>query len=160
MKLNLKEPFVIIMVGTPLSGKSFWIKENYPDTNVISRDEIVMEVYGSNDYNEAFANVNQKEVNKRLEEKFIEANILKQNVIIDMTHMTPKRRKHHLGYFDDDFYKVAVTFPFLSEKEYFKRNVKRNIEENKNIPLKVLEDMKRNYSEPTRSEGFNKIINL
>ncbi len=36
--MKLKEPFVIILVGPTLSGKSTWIRNNYPDTNVISRD--------------------------------------------------------------------------------------------------------------------------
>ena len=61
---NLKEPFVIILIGPPLSGKSTWIRENFPTTEVISRDEIVMEVYGSRNYTEAFKSVDQKEVDK------------------------------------------------------------------------------------------------
>ena len=44
---NIKEPFVIILIGPPLSGKSTWIRENFPNTDVISRDEILMDVYGS-----------------------------------------------------------------------------------------------------------------
>ena len=57
---HLKEPFVIILIGPPLSGKSTWIRNNFPTTDVISRDEIVMEVYGSRNYDDAFKNVNQK----------------------------------------------------------------------------------------------------
>ena len=51
---NLKEPFVIILIGPPLSGKTTWIRQNFPTTEVISRDETVMEVYGSRNYTEAF----------------------------------------------------------------------------------------------------------
>ena len=61
---QLKEPFVIILIGPPLSGKSTWIRENFPTTEVISRDETVMEVYGSRNYTEAFKSVDQKEVDK------------------------------------------------------------------------------------------------
>ena len=54
----MNKPFVILLVGPPLSGKSFYIKEYLKniDSNVrvISRDELVMEVYGSDDYNTAF----------------------------------------------------------------------------------------------------------
>ena len=66
---NLKEPFVIILIGPPLSGKTTWIRENFPTTEVISRDEIVMEVYGSRNYTEAFKSVDQKEVDKVLAQK-------------------------------------------------------------------------------------------
>ena len=111
---NLKEPFVIILIGPPLSGKTTWIRENFPTTEVISRDEIVMEVYGSRNYTEAFKSVDQKEVDKVLTQKFIDANKEKKNVIVDMTHMASKRRKQNLNYFTDDYYKLAVIFPILS----------------------------------------------
>ena len=61
---TLKQPFVILLVGPPMSGKTTWINTNFPDIDVISRDEILMEVYGSRDYTEAFRNVDQKLVDK------------------------------------------------------------------------------------------------
>ena len=122
---NLKEPFVIILIGPPLSGKTTWIRQNFPTTEVISRDETVMEVYGSRNYTEAFNNVDQKEVDKVLTQKFLDANLAKKNVIVDMTHMASKRRKQNLNYFTNDYYKLAVIFPILSEEEYVKRNQKR-----------------------------------
>ena len=67
--MNLKNPFVILLVGPPLSGKTTWINNNFPDTYVISRDEIVMEVFGSRNYNDAFRNVNQKDVDKVLRQR-------------------------------------------------------------------------------------------
>ena len=59
---NLKEPFVIVLIGPPMSGKTTWIKQNFPTTNVISRDDIVMEVYGSKNYTEAFKNVDLQQL--------------------------------------------------------------------------------------------------
>lgn len=44
----------MLLVGPTLSGKSTWLKTNYPNVKVISRDEIVMEVAGTIDYNKAF----------------------------------------------------------------------------------------------------------
>ena len=157
---NLKEPFVIILIGPPLSGKSTWIRENFPTTEVISRDETVMEVYGSRNYTEAFKNVDQKEVDKVLTQKFIDANVTKKNVIVDMTHMASKRRKQNLNYFTDDYYKLAVIFPILSEEEYVKRNQKRIEEENKDLPMGVVKSMISSYQPITSDEGFNKIISL
>jgi predicted kinase len=51
---ELKEPFVIFLVGVPLVGKSTFIRENFEGINVISRDEILMEVAGTRDYTEAW----------------------------------------------------------------------------------------------------------
>ena len=105
--MKLKEPFVIILVGPTLSGKSTWIRNNYPNVNVISRDEIVMEVAGTRDYNKAFEIVDHKLVDKVLADRLIEANNTQTSSIIDMTNMTVKRRLQTLRYFDDSFEKVA-----------------------------------------------------
>lgn len=157
---NLKEPFVIILVGPPLSGKSTWIRQNFTDINVISRDEILMEVYGSRNYTEAFQNVNQKEVDRVLDSRLKEANSSNQNVIIDMTHMTSKRRKQNLNYFSSDFYKLAVIFPRLSDDEYVRRNNKRIEEENKDLPIHVIKNMISSYQNIKDDEEFNKVISL
>ena len=157
---NLKEPFVIILIGPPLSGKTTWIRENFPTTEVISRDEIVMEVYGSRNYTEAFKSVDQKEVDKVLTQKFIDANKEKKNVIVDMTHMASKRRKQNLNYFTDDYYKLGVIFPILSDEEYEKRNQKRIEEENKDLPMGIVKSMISSYQPITSDEGFNKVISL
>jgi predicted kinase len=157
---HLKEPFVIILIGPPLSGKSTWIRENFPTTEIISRDETVMEVYGSRNYTEAFNNVDQKEVDKVLTQKFLDANVSKKNVIVDMTHMASKRRKQNLNYFTDDYYKLAVIFPILSDEEYERRNQKRIEEENKDLPMRIVKSMISSYQPITPDEKFNKIISL
>ena len=157
---NLKEPFVIVLIGPPMSGKTTWIKQNFPTTNVISRDDIVMEVYGSKNYTEAFKNVDQKEVDRILHERLVDANLQNKNVIIDMTHMASKRRKYNLNYFSDDYYKLAVIFPILSEDEYERRNKKRIEEENKDLPMHIVKSMISSYQPVSADEGFNKIISL
>jgi predicted kinase len=157
---NLKEPFVIILIGPPLSGKTTWIRENFPTTEVISRDETVMEVYGSRNYTEAFNNVDQKEVDKVLSKRFLDANKEKKNVIVDMTHMASKRRKQNLNYFSNDYYKLGVIFPILSDDEYVRRNQKRIEEENKDLPMRIVKSMISSYQPITPDEGFNKVITL
>ena len=153
-------PFVYILVGLPLSGKSTWIRRNYPDALVISRDDLVLEVYGSDNYSEAFKNVDHKEVDRQLDLRLKKANLDGVDVIVDMTNMVPKRRKSTLRYFSDNYNKEAYVFPFLSDDEYKLRNDKRNSEENKYIPMGVLKSMKDSYVEPTLDEGFNKITIL
>ena len=156
--LKLKEPFVIILVGAPLSGKTTFIREKFTDVNTISRDEILMEVYGSRNYSEAFQKVNQKRVDQVLDSRLKEANISKQNVIIDMTHMSSKRRKKNLEYFSDAFYKLCIIFPILSDDEYKRRNSKRIEEENKDLPMHVIKNMISSYQPIKNDEGFDKVI--
>lgn len=150
----------MLLIGPTLSGKSTWIKSNYPDVNVISRDEIVMEIAGTRDYNKAFETVDHKVVDKVLLERLTESNSNKVSTIVDMTNMVVKRRLQTLRYFDDTFYKVAVVFPILSSEEYQKRNIDRNAKENKWIPPFVIKNMINSYQEPTEEEGYNRIIKL
>jgi predicted kinase len=157
---NIKEPFVMMLIGPTLSGKSTYIRNNYPNVQVISRDEIVMEVFGSRDYNLAFKEVDQKEVDRVLVARLKDANDLKTSVIIDMTNMTVKRRMATLRNFDKDFSRVAVVFSILSDEEYTKRNIDRNAKENKWIPPFVIKSMIDSYQEPTLEEGYNRIIIL
>ena len=150
----------MMLIGPTLSGKSTYIRNNYPNTQVISRDEIVMEVFGSRDYNLAFKEVDQKEVDRVLATRLKDANDLKTSVIIDMTNITVKRRMATLRNFDKDFSRIAVVFPILSEEEYSKRNIDRNAKENKWIPPFVIKSMIDSYQEPTLEEGYNRIIIL
>jgi len=160
--LNLKYPFVMILVGHPLVGKTTWVKENFDKNDIllISRDEILMEVAGTMDYNLAYETVDQKLVDKELKSRLENAGKSDKNVIIDMTHMGSKRRKYNLSYFDDKFYKVAVVFPILDKSEYEVRNQERTLNENKSIPYSVVERMVSDFQSIKVEEGFNKVIVL
>ena len=158
--MKAKDPYVFILVGLPLSGKSTWIRRNYPDAKVISRDDLVLEVYGSDNYSEAFKNVDQKEVDRTLDLRLKDSNLNKENVIVDMTNLTTKRRKQTLRYFSDDYYKEVVVFPILDKDEYSYRNKERNERENKWIPPFVITSMLESYIVPTLDEGFDKITIL
>jgi predicted kinase len=157
---KIKEPFVMMLIGPTLSGKSTYIRNNYPSTEVISRDEIVMEVFGSRDYNSAFKEVDQKEVDRRLADRLAAAAAAKKSVIVDMTNMTVKRRMATLRNFGKDFARVAVVFPILSDEEYEKRNIDRNAKENKWIPPFVIKSMIDSYQEPSPAEGYDRTIFL
>lgn len=156
--MKTKSPFVILLSGIPMSGKSTWIRENYPDTLTISRDEIVMEVAGTRDYNLAFKTVNQKTVDKLLVKRITDAATQKVDVIIDMTNVSTKVRAKNLSYFSNDYYKVAVVLPILDSEEYKRRNEFRSMNENKFIPPFVIKSMMDSFIVPTEAEGFDKII--
>lgn len=154
------QPYILMLIGPPLSGKDTALKQMNLDAVMISRDQILMDVYGSDNYDEAFKNVNQKEVDRVLVSTFINASKDKKNVIINMTNMTRKRRISNLDYFGDEYYKVAVIFPILDEAEYERRNLKRKEEESKWIPPHVLKSMISSYQSVTKEEGFDKIVSL
>ena len=156
----MNKPFVILLVGVPLSGKSTWIRNNHPNIRIVSRDELVMEVYGSDDYNAAFKEVDQKEVDRALDLRFKEVNNNKENVIVDMTNMVVSRRTKTLRYFSNDYFKEVIVFPVLDTEEYDRRNKERNVNENKWIPPFVISSMLNSYQEPTLDEGFDKITIL
>jgi len=159
---KLKEPYVIILIGPPLSGKTTWIRQNFePETfELISRDQIVMDVHGDEDYNTAFKSVDQKEVDRILVGKLSQAGKEGKNAIVDMTHMNSKRRKFNLSFFDKDYYKLAVIFPILKDEEYVQRDKKRTEEENKSIPMHVIKNMISSYQSIKNDEGFDKVISL
>jgi predicted kinase len=158
--MNIKDPFVMLLIGPPLSGKTTWIKNNFPNTEVISRDELVMEVAKTRDYNKAFAEVDQKLVDQILQERLLKSAMDEKSVIVDMTNMTIKRRLSTLKYFGDNFYRIAVIFPILSDEEYQIRNQKRISEENKDLPLRIIKRMISSYQPISKEEGFNKIISV
>jgi len=156
--MKTKSPFVIILSGIPMSGKSTWVRENYPDTLAISRDELVMEVAGTRDYNLAFKTVDQKAVDKLLAKRITDAATQKVDVIIDMTNLSRKVRVKNLSYFSNDYYKVSVVLPILDSEEYKRRNDFRLVNENKFIPPFVIKSMMDSFVFPTDDEGFDKII--
>lgn len=161
---NLKSPYILILVGPPLVGKGWFcnlfIENIDKDVVIVSRDESLMDVYGSRNYTDAFSNVNQKAVDKELTKRLVDAGEGSKNVIVDMTHMTSKRRKQNLDYFGDEFYKVAVIFPIPTDEEFIKRNQKRIKEENKDLPMHIVKRMISQYQPIRDEENFDKIISL
>jgi predicted kinase len=159
---KLKEPYVIILIGPPLSGKTTWINKNFePESfELISRDQIVLDLHGENDYNTAFKSVDQKEVDRILVNKLSTTAKERKNAIVDMTHMNSKRRKYNLSFFGSEYYKLAVIFPILKDEEYVVRDKKRTEEEQKSIPMYVIKNMISSYQPVNKSEGFDKVISL
>ena len=159
-KLKGIDKWVMILVGTPLVGKSTFLRENFSDVDYVtlSRDECLLEVAGTDDYNLAWKTVNQKEVDKLLKSKFMDTVEAGKNCVVDMTNLSKKRRKSNLKFFDDSYFKVAVVFDHLSEDEYKRRNEKRLNEENKFIPYGVIASMKKAYTSVARDEGFDLIV--
>lgn len=160
-QIKSKSPWVIIMIGPPLSGKTSWINKNFDPSEyeLVSRDQIVVDVHGENDYNVAFKSVDQKEVDRILTKRLTDVGMSSKNAIVDMTHMGRKRRKQNLSFFKNH-YKVAVIFPILTESEYQRRNDKRTSEERKTIPIGIIKNMIDSYQTISHEEGFDKVYSI
>lgn len=156
---GLKKPFVAVLIGPPLSGKDTLIRKLDVPFNVVSRDDILMEVAATDDYNMAYEVADQKKVDRLLKEMIVENTNSENNVIINMTNMTSKRRRTILSNFKNHT-KVAIVFPILSDEEYKRRNEKRLIEEKKSIPDHVIKRMISQFQDIRHEEGFDKIITL
>jgi len=156
---NCPQPYILMLIGPPLSGKDTVLKELNLDAVMISRDQILLDVSETDDYNLAFNTVNQKEVDKRLNSLLIDTGKSDKNAIINMTHMVRKRRMYNLNFFPNHT-KIAIVFPILSDEEYKRRNEKRLIEEKKSIPDHVIKRMISQFQDIRHEEGFDKIITL
>ena len=156
---NIKEPYVLLLIGVPMSGKSTWLSKNFKG-KIISRDSIIMELCEyKNDYNKCFNTVNQKDVDKKLKESLKDSGLSSENIAIDMTNLSAKRRKGTLKNFPNH-YKIALIFDTPSSKILEDRNKTRTVNENKSIPDGVMKNMIASYQSPTKEEGFDKIINI
>ena len=60
----------------------------------------------------------------------------------------------------DNYKKDAIVFPKLKLEVYLERNLKRQKEENKFIPIIVITDMINRWEDVTLDEGFDTIIKL
>ena len=153
--------FLILLIGHPIVGKSTFIKNklNNLDFNLISRDNIILELSSTKEYNKAWDEVNHKEVDRILNKRIDNSILNNESVVIDMTNLTKKRRKGFINRFND-YYKVGILFDILSSDEIKSRNEKRNNEESKYINESIINTMISSYQTPTKEEGFDKIINV
>ena len=167
--LNNNSPFLILLVGTPLSGKSTFIethikKLKIDNINIISRDDIIQEVTKCSNYDEAWeimlSNPTiEKSIHTELVNRLIKISDNKENCVIDMTNLTIKGRNKHLAKFHKH-YKIAILFDFIDDIEYKLRESNRNLNTNKTISLSVMNRMRDSYEEVTLDEDLDLIINL
>jgi len=159
------KPLLVVLVGPPCSGKSTHIKNNFSNYTIISRDNTLME-YGLAShpdltYSELFKTLQTEDhenVDKLVTEKFMLATKNRENIVIDMTNMSPKsRRKWSQGTSNivgKEYYKQAIVF-FTGYEELLKRNTIRYGQEGKNIPEGVLLNMCKNFKLPMHDEYDN-----
>lgn len=155
-------PKFIMLIGSPCSGKSTWVKNNIREEVVIlSTDNLIereAEKIGMT-YSEAFDVVDFKALEREMFDTMDDAMKNGHDIVLDRTNMSDKQRAKILKKVDESYDKVAVVFQTPLEI-VLERNVKRAEETGKNIPVFVIKSMFNNFVEPTVEEGFDHIIHV
>lgn len=126
---------LIMPIGPSGSGKTTLRNDlPYDDVQVFSLDDLRLELYG-NDYSEAFKkSTEDKQFNQKAQQRFV--SLLKQNnnVYVDNTNLSKKRRKMYLTEAKRKGFKT-VAYLFMVDKDTLvKRQENRK---DKQIPLNV-----------------------
>jgi predicted kinase len=140
---------MILMVGLPASGKSYYAEAIAQIENAViySSDKLRIELFGDinnqEDNNKVF-----QELHKRIKEDLVNGN----NVVYDATNINYKKRRAFLEYLNIDCEKIC----FLVATPYEKCLEQNRLRERK-VPEYVIERMYKNFYTPQIYEGFDSI---
>lgn len=156
-KVPFKPKKATVLVGPPLSGKSTWIKENASEDDfILSRDQVILDLCPGLTYSEAYKKLDQDPkgpsmISQEFEKRKREAVKSGKNIIFDLTHMSAKSRRRSLSSLPKDYRKQALVF-LTPYDVLISRNITREQEEGKSIPLRVLHDMMKSFTAPLYHE--------
>ncbi len=142
---------VTVLVGPPNAGKSTWLKTNQKGATILSRDEVILEVSGLDNYDEAYHKVDMGKVDHEFNRRIKEAAAKGGDYIFDMTSMSPKSRRRNFSAFSKNYKRKAVVF-YTSYETLMERNEYRSKNLNKTIPQRVMVDMMRSFMAPLYDE--------
>lgn len=153
-------PELILLIGIPGSGKSFYAKKYEYDriflhnTTILSSDQARKELYG--DENDQTHNEEVFEYIKKTAVKKLE---LGQRVIIDATNITRKSRKSITDFVEQylsGFYEYGFIKFVVIATPYYKC-LENNRKRSRQVPEFVIERMYKQFEFPTYSETVHKI---
>jgi predicted kinase len=143
---------LIMMCGVPGSGKSTWVRNNFPDITPVSRDVIRFEILDERggDYFDY-----EDEVFDKFIRQIIGSLVADEITIADATHLNKKSRAKVLNKvrkFADEIEAVMMDVHLITALE---RNDLR--EGRAFVPRGVIRRMYFQMETPTKEEGFDKI---
>ena len=158
----IREPFILVLIGLPASGKSIWTREfidmycnrferKIAYISLAKHIDAIARAKGTT-YSEEYANsVGHASAMVKYESTDALQNEL--NIIWDQTNLSKKKRAGILKKVPDGYQKIAVDFD-VPDKVLTERLERRAREEGKFIPKHVIESMCKSYVPVTKSEGF------
>jgi len=141
---------LILLVGLPGSGKSYWAEQHKDEYNatILSSDQYRKNLYGS----EEILGNNDK-LFGQIYNDAIELLKDNKNIILDSTCLTYKKRKGFLDKIKNlDVNKTCILFS-VPLKDCLERNKNRE----RHVPEKIIERMANMFDVPLWTEGWNQI---
>lgn len=152
-------PKFYMMIGVPGSGKSTWIRNNNTKGMTVASSDAYIESKAASS-NKTYSEVFDKHIkaaNAYAQNVAKQAFDLNLDVIWDQTNITRKSRAAKLAMVPDHYEKIAVVFPTPNRDELQKRLASRP---GKVIPPNIIMAMASSLEQPSRDEGFDKIITV
>jgi len=150
-------PTVYVLVGIPGSGKSTWIsQQDWAKDCVIASTDNFIEQYARQQgktYDDVFEEYMPTAV-QLMNAAVNTARDQQKDIIWDQTNINIKSRKRKFQMLKG-YTHVAVVFP-IPEAAVLERRLAGRV--GKTIPKSVIESMISNFTVPTESEGYDKII--
>ncbi len=104
---------ITFLVGLPCSGKSTYVKKLLRKDyrlSIVSRDDVLLDLAETDNYDVAWNKVDQKEVDKLLNEELRDCLADDDSIVIDMTNLSRKGRNKFLSQVPKTYKKKCVLF--------------------------------------------------
>jgi len=167
--LSKNEPWMIMMIGLPGSGKSTLISnlqaalglQGLPAVEVASTDALIEleAVRMGITYSEAWDKVNMKTINNQFKDKIKSLISSKSCFILDQTNMSRKSRESKISGVSPVYHKICLSVT-VDDKILAERLATRAANTGKVIPPFVMKNMASSFVPPSKSEGWNLIVDV
>lgn len=158
-------PLAFMAVGLPGSGKSTFLKKLEAELGeklvIASTDDLIEREAAKRGitYSEAFNKVNFKQLQAEFKRGIEAAVKAGKNVAIDQTNVGTKSRRSKMELVPETYTRVCLVFD-VPEHVLRERLDKRAAETGKVIPPFVVKQMTNSWQTPSKSDGFDVIIEI
>ncbi|KAG7395720.1 hypothetical protein PHYBOEH_003325 [Phytophthora boehmeriae] len=131
---------MVVLVGPPASGKSFFAKTHFSSYALISQDEL--------------------RTATNCKKKCLEALKQKKSVVIDNTNREPRTRKEWITIAQQQGIPIRCFEMDVDKPLSMHLNVFRSLTEQKKIPDVAIHGFFKNFVSPTVKEGFSEVVKV